>query len=178
MLSTTLSCQGFAYPCVMSQLTEARAFSARLNEVADDLKLPPKQHGRQTHAARRWGVSQAAARKWLEGESIPEMQRVIAISRDGSVAVEWLLTGRGPKRVGAAAAPSAREPLALYSTAPSLQSELLSLFDQLTSAQQESTLSELRATVEANLVVLREVGRRLRHPSDEEVAMHLPAAPK
>jgi hypothetical protein len=162
----------------MSQLTEAKGFSARLNEVADDIKLPPKQQGRQTHAAKRWGVSQAAARKWFEGESIPEMQRVIAISRDAGIAVEWLLSGRGPKRVGGESAPAAREPLALYSTQPNLQSELLALFDQLTIAQQEATLTELRATVEANLVVLREVGQRLRHPSDEEVAMHLPAAPK
>lgn len=177
MLSTTLSCEALAYACKMSQLSEAKAFSVRLNEVADNLKLPPKQQGRQTHAARRWGVSQAAARKWLEGESIPEMQRIIAISRDAAVSVEWLLTGRGPKRV-LADAPSTSEPSALYSTAPSPQSELLKLFDQLTSAQQESVLAELRATVEANLVVLREVGRRLKHPSDAEVALHLPPAPK
>jgi hypothetical protein len=182
-LSTTLSCDRLPYARFMSQLSEARAISERLNEIADDLKLPPKQHGRQTAVAKRWGVSQAAARKWLEGESIPEMHKVIAISRDAQVSIEWLLTGRGSKRVnsdpaGTLPAGSVREPLALYSTEPSAQSELLTLFDQLTNTQQKAMLTELRATVEANLVVLREVGQRLRHPSDEEVASYLPPAPK
>lgn len=182
LMSTTPSCDRLPYSQDMSQLSEARAISERLNEIADDLKLPPKQHGRQTAVAKKWGVSQAAARKWLEGESIPEMHKVIAISRDAQVSIEWLLTGRGSKRISPptpeGTAASAREPLALYSTEPSAQSELLMLFDQLTSTQQKAMLTELRATVEANLVVLREVGQRLRHPSDEEVASHLPPAPR
>lgn len=78
---------------------EKQAFADRLNEVLDDLKAPPKGKGRQEAAAQMFGVGQKGARKWLEGEGFPEMEKCIAIAKRGNVHFEWLMTGRGPKRL-------------------------------------------------------------------------------
>lgn len=78
-------------------------FSARLNQALDDAPLTPpvpqKGRGRQRHVAKLFKVDQKAARKWLEGDGYPKMETVIVIAKKLQVAVEWLLTGRGEKRV-------------------------------------------------------------------------------
>lgn len=74
-----------------------RAFSERLNEVLDRAKLPPKGAGRQKRLGDDWGVSQKGARKWLEGESIPETARLIEMAIRYRVSFEWLATGRDPR---------------------------------------------------------------------------------
>lgn len=78
-------------------------FSARLNQALDEAPLKPpvpkKGRGRQRHVARLFNVDQKAARKWLEAEGYPKLETVIVIAKTLQVTVEWLLTGRGPKRV-------------------------------------------------------------------------------
>lgn len=74
-------------------------FAKRLNEVCDDLLIPPKGKARQTTVARTFGVSQEAARKWLEGESIPRYETLLAMAEYFRVYSEWLFTGRGPKNI-------------------------------------------------------------------------------
>lgn len=74
-----------------------REFSARLNEALDDAGFPPKGEGRQYAAAKAFKVSQIAARKWLEGESIPHTKRLDGIAAKLGTTVEWLLSGRGSK---------------------------------------------------------------------------------
>lgn len=76
-------------------------FSRRLNLVLDEspLGIPAKGQGRQTFVAKLFGVGQKAARKWLEGEGYPEMEKSIEIALRLNVALEWLLTGRGDKRM-------------------------------------------------------------------------------
>lgn len=83
----------------MQTETERVAFSTRLNEALDDMGFPPKGKGRQVEVGKRWGVSQKGARKWLEGEGFPEIDTAIRIAADCKVAFEWLMTGRGPKRL-------------------------------------------------------------------------------
>lgn len=73
-------------------------FSRRLNAVLDDAGFAPKGRGRQVQLGNLFGVSQKGARKWLEGEAIPGMGRLEQIGRRFGVRVEWLLTGRGPRR--------------------------------------------------------------------------------
>lgn len=82
-------------------MDERIEFSRRLNEALDEspLKVPPKGDGRQVYVSRIFEVDQKGARKWLEGEGFPKMQRCIEISKKLSVSVEWLLTGRGNKRM-------------------------------------------------------------------------------
>lgn len=73
------------------------AFAARLHEVCDDLDIPT--HGRQTELARRFDLTPNAARKWLKGEGMPNLDVAIAIAGMAGVNVNWLLQGVGPKRV-------------------------------------------------------------------------------
>lgn len=77
---------------------EREAFSKRLNEICDDMGVPPKGDGRQLRLAKRFEVNQKGARKWLEGEAMPQMTTMIAIARWADVNIEWLITGRGEKR--------------------------------------------------------------------------------
>lgn len=78
---------------------EKYAFAARMSEVADMLKIPPKGKNRQKLLGDVFGVSQESARKWLEGESFPTTEKCIEIAKMAKVHYEWFMTGRGPKRV-------------------------------------------------------------------------------
>lgn len=60
------------------------------------MRLP--QHGRQTALAKLFGVKQPAANKWFNSKGLPELATAIAIAKWAAVNVEWLLTGRGPKK--------------------------------------------------------------------------------
>ncbi|MCH8502892.1 MAG: helix-turn-helix domain-containing protein, partial [Ectothiorhodospiraceae bacterium] len=73
-------------------------FAQRLNEALDDAGFPSKGAGRQVSVGKRFGVSQKAARKWLEGEGIPKTSRLMEIATELRIHFEWLLSGRGPKR--------------------------------------------------------------------------------
>lgn len=71
------------------------SFSIRLNQVADLLKIPPVGKNRQSIMGKMFGVSQEAARKWLSGESMPQLAKCIEICTKANVSVDWLLTGKG-----------------------------------------------------------------------------------
>lgn len=77
---------------------ERKAFAARLNEALDEIQFPMKGYGRQQSLADRMHVSQKGARKWLEGEAMPEQFRVVDLARWLDVNFEWLATGHGAKR--------------------------------------------------------------------------------
>lgn len=88
---TTIGC--------MTAETEHRLFSARLNEICDEIGVPPKGKARQKDVAKRFGVSQNAARKWLEGEGFPKIETGLEMARMANVQFDWLMTGRPPKRL-------------------------------------------------------------------------------
>ncbi len=75
-----------------------QAFAARLNEALDDIKFPAKGRGRQQALADQMQVSQKGARKWLEGEAMPEQIRMEAMADWLRVNFEWLAKGTGDKR--------------------------------------------------------------------------------
>ena len=83
-----------------SQLSDLLAFSERLNEALDDKGLPPRNHGRQVHAAELFGKSQKAVRRWLVGEGWPEKAEWENIATICNVRPEWLFFNLGPKREG------------------------------------------------------------------------------
>lgn len=72
-------------------------FARRLHDVCDDLGLLPGR-GRQTALAKRFGLTPNAARKWLLGIGMPELDKAIEIANAARVNVLWLLQGAGPKR--------------------------------------------------------------------------------
>lgn len=74
-------------------------FAERLNAALDDAGYPPEGKGRQQRLAKRFGVSQQAAGKWLRGDSLPELDRVVNLAMETGRTVEWLLTERGPEKV-------------------------------------------------------------------------------
>lgn len=78
--------------------SELDLFAARLNELCDDMGVPPKGKNRQAALAKTFQVSQKGARKWLEAEGWPTVERGVAIAKWGGVSFEWLMTGRGSKR--------------------------------------------------------------------------------
>lgn len=83
----------------MQQDTEKIAFAHRLNEALSEAGVPAKFEGRQVVVAQMFGVTQKGARKWLEGEGMPTLEKSIEIAKRLGVAIEWLLTGRGARRV-------------------------------------------------------------------------------
>lgn len=75
------------------------AFAARLNNLLDERGIPGKFEGRQVAVGKLFGVSQKGARKWLEGEGLPTLEKCIEIASWAGVHTEWLVSGRGPKEV-------------------------------------------------------------------------------
>ena len=65
----------------------------------DRAGVPPKGKGRQVIVGKMFGVSQKGARKWLEGEAIPDTKRIPEIAKKLGVRGEWLLTGMGSMTV-------------------------------------------------------------------------------
>ena len=81
----------------MPNSTEPRShFAERLRELCDDMEFP--ERGRQTRLGKQFGVSQQAARKWLDGVTYPETEKVLAMAEWAQVNINWLLQGAGPKR--------------------------------------------------------------------------------
>lgn len=72
-------------------------FAIRLNEVCDDMLVPPKGQARQTQLAKLFGLTQKGVRKWLEGEGYPSIAMGVKIAEWANVSFDWLMTGRGPK---------------------------------------------------------------------------------
>lgn len=83
----------------MVDLDDARirsGFSARMHEICDDKSVPTT--GRQSALARIFGVTNKAARRWLEGIGYPEIVLAVRIAEWADVNLTWLLQGSGPKR--------------------------------------------------------------------------------
>lgn len=81
----------------MAERDELQRFAQRLNELCDEMAVPPKYNGRQGALGKLFSVGQKGARKWLEGEAYPAFDKIIRIAKWANVNVEWLSSGRGPK---------------------------------------------------------------------------------
>lgn len=76
---------------------EDQAFSERLNGLLDAREFTPKGKGRQVELGKKYGLTQKAVRKWVEGEGMPETVRMIQLARDFQCNFEWLALGTGPR---------------------------------------------------------------------------------
>jgi transcriptional regulator with XRE-family HTH domain len=83
----------------MDASKELSEFSDRLNEICDLMGVPPKQKGRQGWLSKKFSVSQNGARKWLEAESYPSWENIVRLATWADVSVDWLMTGRPPRRL-------------------------------------------------------------------------------
>lgn len=105
-----------------SEKAHRAAFAKRLNELLDEIGVPAKHRGRQVAVAKMFGVSQKGARKWLEGEALPEDHRIPGMAEQLNTTEEHLRWGKGPLRPE----PELNAPLA-YGTQP-LREQLPALY--------------------------------------------------
>jgi len=84
-------------------------FADRLQQACDAADIP---NGRRRRAAvaTRFGVSTESARQWLNGQSYPEMPRLLEIAEELECSLDWLIMGRLPS------SGKVREPGAAYQT--------------------------------------------------------------
>lgn len=79
---------------------ELRAgFADRLGAICEEKGLPV--FGRQAVLARLCGIRPSSVNKWFNAVGLPDAPNLLRIADWADVGVEWLLTGRGPKRSGA-----------------------------------------------------------------------------
>src|ERR1700754_872095 len=90
-----VTCQTVTFGSMATAPGPLTPFAERLIELCVDKQLPAR--GRQTQLAKLFKVSQQAARKWLDGRSYPETDKIVAIADWAGVNVNWLLQGVGPK---------------------------------------------------------------------------------
>ena len=89
---------GFGHHPVMESPT-TQTVGDRVREALRDAQLPATQE----QAAKIAGVSQPSVSDWNRPNTFPRMAVAVEIASKLNVCVEWLLTGRGPKRIGEAA---------------------------------------------------------------------------
>ena len=76
---------------LLDQAARCEAFAARLATLVE-------RHKSAEQFAESMGASPSALRKWLKGQAEPRRDTLVALARAAGVSVEWLATGRGPKR--------------------------------------------------------------------------------
>lgn len=73
---------------------DKKGFAERLNKMLDAANVSKIGDGRQGVLAKKYGVSQNGARKWLLGEAIPRYETILRIIEDFNetgVTFEWLV---------------------------------------------------------------------------------------
>lgn len=58
----------------------------------------PALPSRQEDIAKAVGVYQSAVTKWKSGDGLPTLEKCRTLAEEAGVCVDWLLTGREPKR--------------------------------------------------------------------------------
>jgi transcriptional regulator with XRE-family HTH domain len=83
------------------EIGQFQDFADRFNSALPDAGLSKAQHRNLTEVlTKTFGVSKSTISDWRNGKKVPSMDSAIAISLRLNVCVEYLLTGRGPKRPG------------------------------------------------------------------------------
>ncbi len=82
---------------------EQGGFAARLRSLVE-------AHGSANGIARAIDRSEGAVRKWLRGESEPNVTDLRSLCEETHTSIEWLVTGRGRREVSPAALQEAPAP--------------------------------------------------------------------
>lgn len=131
-------------------MDEKVSFSKRLNQLLDEIGVSPKGRGRQIAVGKMFGKNQKSARRWLEGEGFPELALAIRMATLFNVSLEWLLTGRGEKR--------------LMEPTSALLAELLDCWYRLPETAQSEIVTFARYVAEKTSIKTRppEIGKTLK----------------
>jgi len=80
-----------------------KTFADRLLEACRDSKRLPKPDERGFNKAlgKMAGVGYKGAEKWVKGSGMPGMANASLLADKLGVRLEWLMTGRGPKKLAA-----------------------------------------------------------------------------
>jgi transcriptional regulator with XRE-family HTH domain len=70
-------------------------FAKSFNAALDDKNIPVLHYGRQKWVADRFGVSKSAARKWVTGDGLPDLEKIVMIADDLGQSIDAML-GRIP----------------------------------------------------------------------------------
>ena len=137
---------------------EAGGFAARLRQVL-------KAHGSASGLAKAIARSEGAVRKWLRGESEPNVTDLRTLSEVTQTRIEWLVTGQGPRQIQpeADAGSGVRETSASYRHSahgaldlPLLEAVLAAADEQLRAAGLELSAAKRSALIAAAYDLARE----------------------
>jgi transcriptional regulator with XRE-family HTH domain len=122
---------------------EAGGFAARLRQVL-------RAHGSASALAKAVGRSEGALRKWLRGQSEPNVTDLRALGAVTQTRIEWLVSGQGPREAPGAADPEPADRTGASrdgSTAPRQQGsgalDLLLLEAVMTAVDEQLRLADL-----------------------------------
>ena len=124
---------------------EQGGFAQRLREVVD-------AHGSASALAKTIGRSEGAVRKWLRGESEPDVTDLRSICEATRTSVEWLVTGRGQRECAWEAREAPAAPYASGSSSPLDYSLLERILEELDHESRAAEV-ELPSTKRSALVV-------------------------
>lgn len=91
--------RALAAPIILQPMVAARheGFAKRLSDALTD-QGHPEESDRNAYLRHIGEVGREGARKWLSGEDLPRMHRAVLLALALGVCVDWLLTGRLPKK--------------------------------------------------------------------------------
>jgi len=81
-----------------SSMDIKKEFADRLNVLLDHEGFPEKHKGRVERLASEFDVSPKTASNWLNGEKLPQYERILEMARRYKADSDWLQTGRGSMR--------------------------------------------------------------------------------
>lgn len=72
-------------------------FGERINELLTEQGFPARARAKAFNQKFKFGVSDAAVKKWLDGSNCPNNDRLQAIADSFGVNFKWLMLGEGEK---------------------------------------------------------------------------------
>ena len=150
---------------------EAGGFATRLRQVI-------KAHGSASGLAKAIARSEGAVRKWLRGESEPNVTDLRTLSEVTQTRIEWLVSGDGPRQMhpeAAATGAIVRETAPPYRHSPHAALDLPLLEAVMAAADEQLRAAglELSAAKRSALIVAAYDLARERHAVDVEATARL-----
>ena len=125
-------------------------FSDRIVELAE-------KFGGVAEIARMAGASEAAARKWKNGESEPGLSKLVQLSEKAGVSLDWLATGKGSpygSRPGRGGISDTAGDYSIYKVSPSIDRDKIASLILLVEQRMADALPpNMKARMAADLII-------------------------